>query len=69
MLNTVDGTYEKDIGPWQQMMTMVMERVCLMSVLVRTLSSEFTYFLFHSKLWCWEFRTRIFQMQAHTLSQ
>lgn len=53
MLNTVDGTYEKVIGPWQQMTTMEMEQVYSMSVLVRTLGclSEFTYSLFLSKFW------------------
>lgn len=64
MLNTVDGTCEKDIEPWQQMMTMVMERVYLMSVLVRTLNCllEFTYSFFLSKFWYWEFRIMAIQM-------
>ena len=35
MFNILDGNYQKEIGPWQQMMTMVMEQVYLMSSLVR----------------------------------
>ncbi|OWK01372.1 hypothetical protein Celaphus_00018956 [Cervus elaphus hippelaphus] len=34
MRTSADGDYQKEIGSWQQMMTMVMEQVCLMSFLL-----------------------------------
>lgn len=41
MFDTLDGDYQKEIGSWQQMMTMVMEQVYLMSFLVRAHFNSF----------------------------